>query len=93
MFLAIQSSGRHSAHDDDQPSGEVAPLFWLDSCSEERCTVANTKDFEAVSTLELPSCPTAEGGYTLQYAHDSLRTNYISKLTTAYEQDLGVTHD
>ena len=93
MFLAIQSSGRHSAHHDDQPSGVVAPLCWLDSFSEERRTVAHTRGYEAVSTLELPNCPTAEGGYTIRYTHDSLGTNYISKLTTAYERDLGVTHD
>ena len=27
------------------------------------------------------------------YVHDSLRTNYVSKLAMAYERDLGVTHD
>ena len=27
------------------------------------------------------------------YAHDSLRTNYVSKLAMAYERDLGMTHD
>ena len=27
------------------------------------------------------------------YAHDSLRTNYVSKLAMTYERDLGVTHD
>ena len=27
------------------------------------------------------------------YAHDSLRTNYVSKLAMAYERDLGVTHE
>ena len=27
------------------------------------------------------------------YAHDSLRTNYVSKLDMAYERDLRVTHD
>ena len=27
------------------------------------------------------------------YAHDSSRTNYVSKLAMAYERDLGVTHD
>ena len=55
--------------------------------------MAHTGDCEAVSTFELPNCPTAEGGCTLRYAHDSVKTNYISKLTTAYERDLGVTHD
>ena len=93
MFLAIQSRGWHSAYDDDQTGGVVAPLCWLDSCSEERRTVAHIRDCEAVSTFELLNCPTAEGGCTLRYAHDSLRTNYISKLTMAYQRDLGVTHD
>ena len=54
--------------------------------------MAHTRDCEAVSALELPNCSTAEGGCTLRYAHDFLRTNYISKLTTAYERDLGATH-
>ena len=27
------------------------------------------------------------------YAHDSLRTNYVSKLAMAYERDLWITHD
>ena len=27
------------------------------------------------------------------YAHESLRTNYVSKLAMAYERDLRVTHD
>ena len=27
------------------------------------------------------------------YAHNSLRTNYVSKLAMAYERDLGVIHD
>ena len=55
--------------------------------------MAHTRDCEAVSTLEQPNCPTAEGGCTLRYAHDCLRTDYISRLTTAYERDLGITHD
>ena len=63
MFLAIQISERHSAHDDDQPSDVVAPLCWLDTCSEERRTVAHTSDYETVGTLERSNCPTAEGGY------------------------------
>ena len=32
--------------------------------------MAYTRDCEAVSTLELPNCPTAEGGCTLRYAHN-----------------------
>ena len=33
------------------------------------------------------------GVCTLRYAHDSLRTDYVSKLAMAYKRDLGVTHD
>ena len=32
-------------------------------------------------------------GVSLRYAHDSLRTNCVSKLDMAYERDLEVTHD
>ena len=39
------------------------------------------------------NCSATEEGCTLRYAHDSLRTNYVSKLAMAYERDLGVTQD
>ena len=55
--------------------------------------MAHTRGCEAVGTLELSNCPTAEGGCTLRYAHDSLRTNYIPKLAMAYERDLRAAHD
>ena len=55
--------------------------------------MAHTRDCGVVGTLELSNCPMAEGRCTLRYAHDSLRTNYISKLAKAYERDLGVIHD
>ena len=43
-------------------------------------------------TSELSNCSTTEERCTLRYAHDSLRTNYVSKLAIAYERDLGVIH-
>ena len=76
-----------------QPNDVVAFLCWLDSCSERRRTAVHARDCEAVGTSELSNCSTTEEGCTLRYAHDSLRTNYVSKLAMAYERDLGVTHD
>ena len=71
----------------------VTFLCWLDSCSEKRRTAVHATDCKAVGTSELSNCSTTEEGCTLRYAHDSLRTNYVSKLAMAHEQDLGVTHD
>ena len=76
-----------------QPNDVVTYLWWLDPCSEKRRTAVHARDCEAVGTSELSNCSTTEGGCTLRYAHDSLRTNYVSKLTMAYERDPGVTHD
>ena len=71
----------------------VTFLCWLATCSEKRRTAVHTRDCEAVGTSELSNCSTTEERCTLRYAHDSLRTNYVSKLAMAYERDLGVTHD
>ena len=76
-----------------QPNDVVAFLCWLDSCSEIRRTAVHPRDCEAVGTSELSNCSTTEEGCTLRYAHDSLRTNYVSKFAVAYERDLAVTHD
>ena len=76
-----------------QRNDVVTFLCWLDSCSEKRRTAVHVRDCEAVDTSELSNCSTIEEGCTLRYAHDSLRTNYVSKLAMAYERDLGVTHD
>ena len=76
-----------------QPNDVVTFLCWLDSCSEKRRTAVHARDCEEVGTSKLPNCSTTEEGCTLRYAHDSLRTSYVSKLATAYERDLGVTHD
>ena len=76
-----------------QPNDVVTFLCWLDSYSEKRRTAVHARDCEAVGTSELSNCSTTEEGCTLRYAHDSLRTNYVSNLAMAYERDLGVTHD
>ena len=76
-----------------QPNDVVTFLCWLDSCSEKRRTAVYARDYEAVGASGLSNCSTTEERCTLRYAHDSLRTNYVSNLAMAYERDLGVTHD
>ena len=68
-------------------------LCWLESCSEKRRTAVHARDCEAIDTSELSNCSTTGKGFTLRYAHDSLRTIYVPKLAMVYERDLGVTHD
>ena len=46
---------------------------------------------EAVGTASLASCSTTPGSNNRRYAYDSLRTNYVSKLSIFYERDLGIT--
>ena len=75
-----------------QPYDVVAFLLcWLDSCSEMIRLVVHARDCEAIGTSELSNCSTTEEGCTLRYAHDSWRTNYVSKFAMAYKRDLGVT--
>ena len=76
-----------------QPNDVVTFLCWPDSCSEKRRTAVHARDCEAVGTSELSNRSMTEEECTLQYAHDSLRTNCVSKLAMAYKGDLGVTHD
>ena len=76
-----------------QPNDVVTFLCWIDSCSEKRRTAVHARDCEAVGTSELSNCSTTDKGFTLRYAHDSVRTSYVSKLAMAYERDLGATHD
>ena len=76
-----------------QPNDVVTFLCWLDSCSEKRRAAVHARDCEAVGTSELSNCSTTDNGFTLRYAHDSLRTNYVPKLAMVNERDLGVTHD
>ena len=75
-----------------QPNDVVTFLCWLDSCLEKRRTAVHARDCKAVGTSELSNCSTTDKGFTLRYAHDSLRTIYVPKLTMVYERDLGVTH-
>ena len=93
-FLQSRVAGGPAHMGMAQPNDVVTFLCWLDSCSEKRRTAVHARDCEAVGTCaELLNCSTTEEGCTLRHAHDSLRTNYVSKLAMAYERDLGVTHD
>ena len=76
-----------------RPNDAVSFLCWLDSCSEKIRIAVHARDCEAVGTSELSNRSTAQEWCTLRYAHDSLRTSYVSKLAMAYERDLRVTHD
>ena len=76
-----------------QPRDIVQSLCWLDSCSNRRCTVVHTVHCTQVGTAELSGCSTQPGKCAKRYAHDSLRTNYVSKLAVAYERDLSITTD
>ena len=71
----------------------VAFLCWLYSCSEKGCTAVHARDCRAGDTSELSNCSTAEERCILRYAHDSLRTNSVSKIAMAYKRDLEITHD
>ena len=75
-----------------QPNDVVTFLCWLDSCSEKRRTAVHARDCEAVGTSELSNYSTTDKGFTIRYAHDSLRTSYVAKLAMVCERDLGVTH-
>ena len=76
-----------------QPGDIAQVLCWLDSCSNRRRTIVHAMHCTQVGTVELSDCPTQPGECAKRYAHDSLRTNYVSKLAVAYERDLGITTD
>ena len=76
-----------------QPRDVVQVLCWLDSCSNKRRTVVHANHCTQVGTAELSGYSTQPGECAKRYAHDSLRTNYVSKLAVAYERDLGITTD
>ena len=46
---------------------------------------------EAVDTASLTGCYTTPGSYNMRYPYESLRTNYVSKLSMLFKRDLGIT--
>ena len=71
-FLQSRIAGAPAHMVTAQPSGVVAFRCWLGSCSGKGRTVVHARDCEAIGTSELSNYSTAEGGCTLQYAHDFL---------------------
>ena len=76
-----------------QPRDIVQCLGWLGSCSNRRRTVVYAMHCTQVGTAKLSGCSTQPGECAKRYAHDSLRTNFVSKLAMAYERDFGITTD
>ena len=68
-------------------------LCWPDSCNDRRCAVVHAMHCTQVGTAELSGCSTQSGECAKRYAHDSLRTNHVSKLAVAYERNRGITID
>ena len=65
----------------------------MDSCSNRRRTVVHAMHCTQIGTAELSGCSTQPRECAKRYAHDSLRTNNVSKLAVTYERDLGITTD
>ena len=93
QFLSSRTIGGAVGMATAQPRDIVQILYWLDSCSNRRRTVVHVMHCTHVGTAELSGCSTQPGECAKRYAHDSLRTNYVSKLDVAYERDLGITTD
>ena len=93
QFLSSRTTGGAVGMATAQPRDIVQLLCWLDACSNRRRTVGHAMHCTQVGTADLSGCSTQPGECAKRYAHDSLRTNYVSKLAVAYERDLGITTD
>ena len=91
QFLASRKSSPSNRIQTAQPSDVIGFLCWMDTSGKRRRTVVHAMHCEAVGTASLAGCFTTPGSCNKRYAYDSLRTNYISKLSMFYERDLGVT--
>lgn len=87
-FLISRDGGGAKYIENAQPQDVVDFLCWLDACGDGR-TVVHDVECEAVGTDSLEGCTTAAGVCAKRYAHESLRTNYVSKLTVTFERDFG----
>ena len=89
-FLESRSNSGATCIEATQPKGVAEYLCWLDSCGTRRRTVVHARHCSAVSTKDLTACSTKPGECNLRYAHDSLRSNHVSKLGMVFEKELGV---
>lgn len=92
-FLASRKTGRVVLLEEAQPQDVIDFLCWLDSCGTRRRTIVHARDCHAVGTLSLSACSTEKGECGRRYAHDSLRTNHVSKLAVGFEKELGMLTD
>lgn len=74
-----------------QPSDITAFLWWLKTCGKGCKAIVNATHCKAVSTTSSTGCPTKPSSCSLRCANESLRINYVSKLSTFYERDLDIT--
>ena len=91
-FLASRTSGRILTMQEARPEDVVQYLCWLDTCGPLRRTIVHALHCEAVGTSSLLGCST-QGECHRRYAHESMRTNHVSKLAMVYEKELGITFD
>lgn len=89
-FLASRDVGAQTM-EAAQPKDALDFLCWMDSCSKGRRTPVHSRSCSAVGKSDFKTCSTKPGECTFRYAHDSLRSNYVSKLTVVYEKELGTT--
>ena len=87
-FLASRRTGRSVSIAEAQPQDVVEYACWLDSCGKRRRTIVHAQDCQAVGTSNLSGCSTEKGECDRRYAHDSLRSNHISKLAVVFEKEL-----
>ncbi|CAM9646805.1 unnamed protein product, partial [Sphacelaria rigidula] len=91
-FLASRPGFGPKYWTEAQPTDIVAFLCWLDACGKGR-TPVHARHCAAVGTPGLIDCSTQQGKRTYRYPHDSLRTNYTSKLAMAFDNELGTNSD
>ena len=91
--MLSRASGGSQRVQTAQPSDIVEFLCWLDACWPRRRTPVHAVYCSAVGTSTLDTCSTKAGDCALRYAHESLRANYVYKLSVFYERDLGIVSD
>ncbi|CAM9633616.1 unnamed protein product [Laminaria digitata] len=89
-FLQSRRQGGATHMTQAQPKDIVAFMCWLDSSGKCRRTTVHGMHCTAVGTDDLKSCSTEEGACARRYAHDSFRSNHVSKIAVAYDRDMGV---
>lgn len=87
-FLISRVGGGAKYIENAQPQDVVDFLCWFDACGDGR-TVVHAIECEAVGTDSLEDCSTVMGVCAKRYAHESLRTNYVSKLAVTFEREFG----